>query len=384
MTQTLHEEDGPETQNIAYSRDGGYTFTPYPKNPVIPSTSNQFRDPKVVRYEDHWVMTVAYPVDFAIGIFTSENLVDWTPTSNFSHHGLTGLQWECPNMIPMPYLDANGEKVDDMWLMFISINPGSPLGGSVSQYYPGHFNGTHFEAVDAVARIADFGKDNYAAQFFYGLEDSELPVSIAWASNWQYTNDVPTDGEKWRSAMSVPRENYLTKIERLGWKLASRPYGIAVVQGETLANETISGNGSVEVDFSSTDSKAVYWQVNATGLTSSGEFSFNFSSPTSGESLTGGYVFGSDFWINRGDAEAFDNRFFTDKFSVSYLSGETWSMSGIIDRSLLEVFVDGGVESATNTFFAKEPLTNAVFSTEGLAANVSVSIKVDELTSTWH
>lgn len=75
-----------------------------------------------------------------------------------------------------------------MWLMYIVINPGAPYGGSIGQYFPGHFNGTHFEAVDAATRIADFGKDNYAGQWFYSTSDDELPVSIAWASNWQYTN----------------------------------------------------------------------------------------------------------------------------------------------------------------------------------------------------
>jgi sucrose-6-phosphate hydrolase SacC (GH32 family) len=46
--------------------------------------------------------------------------------------------------------------------------------------------GTTFTAIDAAARIADFGKDNYAAQFFYGVPGSEPQVSVAWASNWQY------------------------------------------------------------------------------------------------------------------------------------------------------------------------------------------------------
>jgi beta-fructofuranosidase len=87
----------------------------------------------------------------------------------------------------MPVLDESGDRQDDMWLLAISINPGAPLGGSITEYFPGTFNGTHFEAVDGAARIADFGKDNYAGQWFYGQPDDELPVSIAWASNWQYT-----------------------------------------------------------------------------------------------------------------------------------------------------------------------------------------------------
>jgi beta-fructofuranosidase len=47
---------GPQTQAIAYSHDGGYTFIPYADNPVIDSDSSQFRDPKVVWMEDRWVM----------------------------------------------------------------------------------------------------------------------------------------------------------------------------------------------------------------------------------------------------------------------------------------------------------------------------------------
>jgi len=37
-----------EVQDIAYSRDGGYTFTKYANNPVISINSAQFRDPKVL------------------------------------------------------------------------------------------------------------------------------------------------------------------------------------------------------------------------------------------------------------------------------------------------------------------------------------------------
>jgi len=69
-----------------------------------------------------------------------------------------------------------------IWVMYISINPGAPLGGSVGQFYPGTFNGTHFEAFDAAARIDGFGKDNYASQFFFGTPANES-ISLGWASN---------------------------------------------------------------------------------------------------------------------------------------------------------------------------------------------------------
>jgi beta-fructofuranosidase len=174
-----------QVQEIAYSYDGGFTFIKYADNPVLALNpgSNQFRDPKVISYGGGWAMVVSYAQEFVIGIFTSPDLKNWTHASNFSHHGLLGLQYECPNLVQMPVEGSN----EAMWVLAISINPGAPQGGSITQYFPGDFNGTHFTAVDDAARIADFGKDNYAGQFFYGLPETEEQVFIAWASNWEYS-----------------------------------------------------------------------------------------------------------------------------------------------------------------------------------------------------
>jgi beta-fructofuranosidase len=121
-----------QTQEIAYSIDGGYTFQNYSGNPVItldpPST--QFRDPKVIRYEDSWVMVVSYARDYVIGFFKSPDLKNWTHASNFSHHGLLGLQYECPNLVKMPVANST----ESMYVLAISINPGAPQGGSITQY----------------------------------------------------------------------------------------------------------------------------------------------------------------------------------------------------------------------------------------------------------
>ncbi|KAM3444272.1 hypothetical protein MY4824_000161 [Beauveria thailandica] len=382
---------GPQTQAIAYSHDNGYTFTPYQGNPVIPSNSSQFRDPKVIWYKDHWVLVIAYAQDYEIGIFTSPNLKDWTHASNFSHTGLLTLQWECPNLVQMPYLDSDGNKHDDMWLLAISVNPGAPLGGSIAQYYPGHFNGTHFEAVDNAARIADFGKDNYAGQFFYTVAQDELPIYLGWASNWQYTQAVPTGEEGWRSAMTVPRRSYLTKAKRIGWKLVTEPYNLEPVMGPQLASNTSLVNGSLTVDFASVNSNALYWEANITGLPQTGisqsaTLNFTFIAPQTGEFVRGGYYLGGDtpFFIDRSGAKGFDNVFFTDKFSTnSLIDGDSWRMSGIIDRSVLEVFLDGGIESATVTYFATQPLTLMVLGTTNMPQGANVSVSVHALESAW-
>ncbi|KAI9163753.1 Extracellular exo-inulinase inuE [Paramyrothecium foliicola] len=386
---------GPNTQTqaIAYSRDGGYTFTPYENNPVIPSSSNQFRDPKVIRYQDQWVMVVAWAHELKIGIYTSYNLKEWTATTNFTVSNPVGGQWECPNMVRIPYQDDQGTWHDDTWLMFISFSPDAPLGGSISMYYPGTFNGTHFEPVDSTVRIADFGKDNFAGQFFYGTPESEPPVQIAWASNGDYAGDVPTADEGWRSTMTVPRQTYLAKLGDSDWKLVSRPYDLDPVRGSQLASTEDLASDQVNAVLSGVASNAVYWEIDVTGIPDSGAppaatFNFTFSTSSSGETVDGFSQFSGDypFTLNRGGAKGFDNQAFTSTNSFTANSppkAGSWKMSGIMDRSVMEIFLNDGLESATSLFFTNEPLHKLVLSTSEFPDGMRATARVYELNSVW-
>jgi hypothetical protein len=46
-------------------------------------------------------------------------------------------------MVEIRVENATNDEPDSRWAMVISINPGAPLGGSVTQYFLGNFNGTH-------------------------------------------------------------------------------------------------------------------------------------------------------------------------------------------------------------------------------------------------
>lgn len=383
-----------QVQEIAYSIDGGYTFTKYPGNPVLVSnyTTNQFRDPHVSWYDEtsQWVMVVSYAQDFVIGVFTSPDLKTWTHGSNFSHHGLLGLQYECPNLIEIPVEGSD----ETMYILAISINPGAPLGGSITQYFPGTFNGTHFTSVDSAARIADFGKDNYAGQFFNNIPGKEEQIFIAWSSNWQYSQEVPTGPlEGWRSAMTLPRRTRLANVTRTGWDWINTPYDLSPQYDTAIANNTNLGNGSVLLDYSSVSSGALYFQCNVSNLPNSsysqGTLNFTFSSSSTRESVSGGMFFGGDtpFWLSRGKVLGFGetNPFFTDKFSVANpINAEgTFTLEGVIDRSILEVFLDGGRNSATTTFFPEGVIDNLEIRTAGLNAGVGVSVMVWGLKSAW-
>ncbi|KAG4436342.1 hypothetical protein IFR05_008163 [Cadophora sp. M221] len=386
-----------QTQEIAYSFDDGYTFTNYTSNPVLRASppSSQFRDPKVIWYEDHWVMVIAYAQEFAIGIFTSPDLKTWTHASNFTNHGLLGIQYECPNLVSMP---VRGE--DSMWLLAISINPGAPLGGSITEYFPGTFNGTHFTAVDAAARIADFGKDNYAGQFFYGVPESEDPVFIAWSSNWQYAQTVPTGPrENWRSTMSLPRRTHLIRnATRTGWSFVNTPYDLTpllLTPSTPLLSTPSLGNSSLISSYSTITSGALYFNISVTSLpalskiSQSSTLNISFSSSQTHESVTAGFYLGGDnpFYITRSNVLGFSqtNPFFTDKMSVGNVLNRdgTFTLEGVVDRSILEVFLDGGRNSGTVTFYPEGVLDTVEVRAGGLNEGVKVEVGVWGLRSTW-
>ncbi|KAI0115572.1 glycosyl hydrolase, partial [Nemania sp. FL0031] len=399
VTLARYYEDGtggPQTQNLAYSRDGGYTFEYYEGNPVIDSTSSQFRDPKVLWYNDRWVVAVAYAQEFAIGLFTSPDLKTWIWASNFTNHGLLGAQYECPNLVEMPVRDASGAVVDKKFVMAISVQPGAPLGGSITQYFIGDFNGTHFEPVDSATRLTDFAKDNYAGQFFSGIPGDQNQVNMGWASNWQYAQQVPTGNlEGWRSAMTVPRVNYLTQAPRIGTVMVDEIYDLSSVLDKQLKKSTIE-SGVVAVDYSRVESGALYIEVNVTNinttlLDSYSTLNISFTSRKSGEVLQSGFYFSGDtpFFLNRGGIKGFDNIFFTDKFSTAdvYTTGPStelasWSMKAIIDRSIYEVFVDRGIHAGTTVFYPKQPLTSLNL-TSSLPAGARVSVDIWSLKSAW-
>ena len=90
-------------------------------------------------------------------------------------------------------------------MLICNINPGGPFGGSATQYFIGSFDGHTFQCESApeVTKWMDYGKDHYATVTFSNAPDNRK-VALAWMSNWQYANQVPT--RQFRSANSIARE----------------------------------------------------------------------------------------------------------------------------------------------------------------------------------
>lgn len=197
---------GIQAQSVAFSEDGGTSWTFYEDNPVVDRDSVNFRDPKVFWHPEtgKWVMVTVEAADFRVHLHTSEDLLSWEDTSVFTHPALDGVLWECPDLIRLPVAGAAGDSAREAWVLVISTNPGGPAGGSGTYALIGDFDGRTF-TTDGTPQPLDLGQDCYAAVSFSGVEGA--PVLIGWMNNWAYAETTPTD--PWRSSMTLPRTVHL-------------------------------------------------------------------------------------------------------------------------------------------------------------------------------
>jgi fructan beta-fructosidase len=206
-------------QSIAYSLDKGRSWEKYEDNPVLKNPGiRDFRDPKVIWYPENQVWIMVLAAWDRILIYSSPDLLTWKMESEFlADKSPDEGVWECPDLFPL--------KVEEKekWVLVVSVGRGGPNGGSGTRYFVGDFDGHRFTALSGADKVLwlDWGKDNYA-----GVTWSDVPaedgrrIFLGWMSNWEYANLVPT--EKWRSAMTLPRELKLIS-RRNGYLLASSP-----------------------------------------------------------------------------------------------------------------------------------------------------------------
>ena len=257
-----------QSQSMAYSLDGGKTFTKYAGNPIITAPIVDFRDPKVWWNEatEEWNMALACGQEMQF--YGSKNLKEWRYLSSFGEGvGNHGGVWECPDMLRVKVRGTNDYK----WVLLCNINPGGPFGGSATQYFVGEWDGKTFtpelDNGQVLTKWMDYGKDHYATVSFAHAPADRTTVMV-WMSNWQYANDVPT--MQFRSANALPRDIDLFRdsegIYRLGVKAAPE---VAALKGNVLGKgttiKTVPATAVIEVEVSSSKRPATITLSNEKG-----------------------------------------------------------------------------------------------------------------------
>ena len=355
-----------QVQSIAYSTDNGRSFTKYENNPVLTSDARDFRDPKVFWHKEtqRWIMLLA--VGQEMQIFSSSNLKDWAFESSFGEgQGAHGGVWECPDLFELP-VDGTNEK---KWVLLCNLNPGGPFGGSATQYFVGTFNGKEFvNESPSKTKWMDWGKDHYATVTWSDAPDNRR-IAIAWMSNWQYANDVPTF--QYRSPNSVPRDLSLFTVD-------GETYLQSAPSPELLKLRDISKKRSFKVNGTRTIKDMI----------AGNEGAYEIELTIENQHAD---IIGFRLYNDKGEEVDMQYDMKEKKFSMDRRkSGEvgfnenfpmlTWTAieSGkdelklrlFVDKSSVEAFGDGGRFVMTNQVFPSEPYTHIDFYSKGGAYKV--------------
>ena len=301
-----------QVQSMAVSKDNGRTFKKYEGNPVITSDKPDFRDPNVFWYEStkRWIMILA--VGQEMQIYSSADLKAWQYESSFGQeYGNHGGVWECPDLFPLKL--QHSEK----WVLICNINPGGPFGGSATQYFVGQFDGHKFtcESMPKVTKWLYYGKDHYATVSFYNAPENRRVV-LAWMSNWQYANQVPT--LQFRSANSIPRDLGLFQYGEETYLSAVPSKEMLAVRGAKLKKPAeaceivVDVKGSADITLSNAKGEKVVMRYDAhqqtftMDRTQSGNVSFSEHFACTTEAPTYGTIKQLRLFIDRCSIEAFD------------------------------------------------------------------------------
>ena len=358
---TTGEKSGKQdfqTQSIAYSLDKGNTWTKYAGNPVLKNPGiRDFRDPKVQWYAPgkKWIMTLA--VADHIAFYSSPDLKQWTHESDFGKTaGAHGGVWECPDLFAM---ECGGETI---WVLIVNINPGGPNGGSACQYFTGHFDGATFKANHTETKWMDYGTDNYAGITWSNTGNRH--IFLGWMSNWQYGQQVPT--EKWRSAMTIPRELSMQKVGDQYYVASTPVKEMTVLQGDKITMAEGSGH---TIDLTAdTGVNPASGRLTFT-LDKAASFALEIAN-ASGDTLVLGYdAAAKQYFIDRSKSGLvnFEQGFGKKQVAPRLSADDMLTIDLVLDKASVELFADGGLTTMTAIFFPRKPLTGIMLTTNDSA-----------------
>lgn len=341
-----------QTQGLAFSLDEGETWTKYSGNPIIQNPGlKDFRDPKVSWNQKTKQWNLVLVAGDHAQFYSSENLINWKFESEFGKGiGAHGGVWECPDLFELKVSSTNEKK----WVLLISINPGAPNGGSGTQYFIGDFDGKNFTTTQKDIKWIDYGTDNYAGVTYNNAPNGRR-LFIGWMSNWLYATKTPT--KNWRSAMTLPRDLALEKINN-SYVIKSKPI-------PSLKKQLV-------LDFSEQSIVLKAGQKTIIKYNDLNQSDISFTAETKNLKLVYSNEENDSLVIDYDSKKKivsidrrnsgivnFDPTFGAQIFKtqVPNLISKTIKYHIILDRSSAEIFLNDGIYTFTTQIFPKKPYT---------------------------
>jgi len=244
---THRSDSNVQVQSMAYSSDGGLTWTKYENNPVLsraddPLSNSEFRDPNVFWCEKfgRFVMVVA---GGPLRIYSSADLINWEFESGYDNEhpsyrpsGVGSIYSECPDLFP---LTAEGEGDLVKWIYT----------GAGEWYMIGELeriDGKIAFIPDSMTRYSlKFGYDAYAGVTFKNAPGGRV-VMVSWMMNWGYAGSMPTD--PWNGTFTLCYDLTLKRT-----KDGLRVFTDAVSEYDTLREDAVVSAENVILSEGSDD-----------------------------------------------------------------------------------------------------------------------------------
>ncbi len=375
--------ESDQTQSIAYSNDGGRTWTPYEGNPVLDAEDPAFRDPKVFWHgpTGRWIMAVVLADQHRVSLYGSRDLKSWEHLSDFGPEGAHPVRnWECPDLFELP---VEGEPGTKKWILQVDSGMGHPWLGSGCQYFVGELDGIRFsnDNPPETALWLDWGRDFYAAQTYAGV-----PAAGGSRSDGSATGCTPGGSRPppWRGAQSAPRELRLKRFPE-GLRLVQEP----VREIESL-RQTALRLGDVGIEEANSLIAAAGWAGDTMDLRAeldvggAKEVGFRVLQGAGGDTLVGFGASPAEVFVDRSrSGEVGFHETFPGRHSARFrASGGRVVLRILVDRSVVEVFAGGGRVAITDRVFPSPSSTGMSLYAVGGSARV-VSLVAWKLRSAW-
>ena len=328
------EPPKPYTQCLAYSADSGDTWLKFDENPIVPWIEAHNRDPKVIWHSPtrSWIMAL-YLADDRYCLLRSTDAKRWEQIQRISLEHDS----ECPDFFPLSD-DAGIER----WVFW---------GGS-GRYLIGDFDGMVFSPCSEV-QTCEYGSNGYAAQTWSNAP-KERCIQISWMSGGRYP-EMPFNQQ-----MSFPVELSL-RGSTDNWTLCRWP----VKEIELItASLDVSVSASIEKEP---------WPVPVSGELF--DMAFDLSAEIGSEVVM----------TIRGVPMRFD----FEQRTVNFCGCEV-PMTGtgllpvrlLIDRTSVELFLDGGKVSASFCYLPDAHIAPLVFRLISGNANLD-RVQVNRVDDVW-
>ena len=197
--------DGRESNTILVRTKDGRTYS---KKQVLFGTKDypaectrHVRDPKVWEEDGIYYMVQGARMNDdsgAVLVYESQDLIKWTLLKIIASEKPFGYMWECPD-----YFELDGEKI-------LSICP-QGMDAETFRFQNNHQAGYYFMKGDLREEQSfstftewDYGHDFYAPQSF--LDEQGRRLFIGWAGLPDKPYGNPTDVRGWENCLTVPRE----------------------------------------------------------------------------------------------------------------------------------------------------------------------------------